>query len=194
MLENAQRRPSVSRFSSTIFEISRRRKTRTHSLWFQSVSQTLVRETFTSKETTLSEAGWRDSSADPRRQRDNIRSPSKEGNKSRRSRSRPFVVWNCWALDSFANAACSRNLYSTRAIILLLLLLHLHPPSAQLFCSCFKIFGLYERSRGVHKLYDAVPRDGETQRPAASRNIMSRRLFLPPAPTENTADKTHKLC
>lgn len=77
------------------------------------------------------------------------------------------------SLDSRGNAACL-----------------LSPSPPPLFCSCFKIFGLYERGRRVHKLYDAVSCGGDAKNRSASRNIMSRRLF-PRA--ENTADKARKL-
>lgn len=79
-------------------------------------------------------------------------------------------------------AACPRNVY------IYIQPAPFHPPSTPLFCSCFKIFGLYERGRRVHKLYDVVSCDAKNR--SASRNIMSRRLF-PRA--ENTADKAHKL-
>lgn len=64
------------------------------------------------------------------------------------------------------------------------------PSCFLLFSSCFKIFGLYERARGVHKLY-GVPWD----RDAKSRCLEEYNVpaaFSPPA-AENTADKAHKL-
>lgn len=93
-----------------------------------------------------------------------------------------FVVWSSLLIPC-GNAACPRNvyIYSARATAF-------PPTPTPLFCSCFKIFGLYERGRRVHKLYDAVSCDAKNR--SASRNIMSRRLF-PRA--ENTADKAHKL-
>lgn len=93
-----------------------------------------------------------------------------------------FVVWSSLLIPC-GNAACPRNvyIYSARATAF-------PPTPTPLFCSCFKIFGLYERGRRVHKLYDAVSCDAKNR--SASRNIMSRRLF-PRA--ENTANKAHKL-
>lgn len=72
------------------------------------------------------------------------------------------------ALDSVGNACSSRYGRIPGTV----------QPSRSL-CSCFKIFGLYERARGVHKLYGCSAPRQRRKRATASRNIMSRRLFPP---------------
>lgn len=110
-----------------------------------------------------------------------------KGNESRRSRSWSFVVWNGLLIPSVMRPA--RGARIPRAA-LPLLSLPLPPRSRRRsFPLVLKYLGFMNAAAGCIN-YATLFRATETQRAAASRNIMSRRLF-PLA--ENTADKARKL-
>lgn len=74
-------------------------------------------------------------------------------NGTRGSRCWSFVVWNELSIRSVTRPTRGTVVVPRRSTSL-----------SPLFCSCFKIFGLYERGRGVHKLYDVVPNDVDAKK------------------------------
>lgn len=109
---------------------------------------------------------------------------SRKGNESRRSRSWPFVVWNGLLIPLVMRPAHGTCI--PRAP--LSFLLHLYPPPRGSFPLVLKYLGFMNAAAGCIN-YTTLFRATATQRPAISRNIMSR--FFPFFPCRKTPSIKH---